>query len=77
MNKKKSKIEIQIDAIIELVDDLGYEYDRMTSSGKETLNQLWEICGLPKFDDSNESYDKRMRVFTKEGWYTGKVNKDV
>ena len=77
MSKKKSKIEIQIDAIIELVDDLGYEYDRMTSSGKETLNKLWELCGLPKFDDSNESYDKRMRVFTKEGWYTGKVNKDV
>jgi len=35
----------------ELLDDLGWEYDRMTSSGQETLDNLWRLVGLPTFED--------------------------
>jgi len=30
----------------ELLDDLGWEYDRMTSSGQETLDKLYKIFGM-------------------------------
>ncbi len=29
-----------------LLDDLGWEYDRMTSSGQETLDKLFKIFGM-------------------------------
>lgn len=29
-----------------LLDDLGWEYDRMTSSGQETLDKLYKIFGM-------------------------------
>ena len=31
--------------VIELLDDLGWEYDRMSSSGQETLDKLWKLFG--------------------------------
>ena len=27
----------------ELVDDMFWEYDRLSSSGQETLNEIWRI----------------------------------
>ena len=32
--------------IIELISDLGWEYDRMSSSGKETYDKLTELLGV-------------------------------
>tara|TARA_B100000073_G_scaffold94364_1_gene74887 strand:- start:439 stop:684 length:246 start_codon:yes stop_codon:yes gene_type:complete len=32
--------------IKELLDDLGWEYDRMSSSGQETLDKLYNIFGM-------------------------------
>tara|TARA_B100001250_G_C19612694_1_gene705702 strand:+ start:55 stop:333 length:279 start_codon:yes stop_codon:yes gene_type:complete len=32
--------------ILVLLDDLGWEYDRMTSSGQETLDKLYKIFGM-------------------------------
>ena len=32
--------------IRKLLDDLGWEYDRMTSSGQETLEKLWKMFGM-------------------------------
>ena len=29
-----------------LLDDLGWEYDRMTESGQETLDKLYKIFGM-------------------------------
>ena len=70
---KKKNLKNQIELMSTLLDDLGYEYERMTSSGQETLDQLWEICGLPKWDDSFESYEKTIK--RNKGWYTGKIEK--
>jgi hypothetical protein len=48
----KGKIYTQDDiqdlltAITHLVDDLNWDYDRMSSSGKETLDTLSELLGI-------------------------------
>ena len=38
----------------ELVDDLYWEYDRMSSSGQETLNKIAGMLELPTFEDVEE-----------------------
>ena len=38
--------------VIELLDDLGWEYERMSSSGKETLDKLWVMFGQPTWEES-------------------------
>ena len=34
------------DKLIDLADDLGWEYDRMSSSGQETLDKIYKILGM-------------------------------
>ena len=36
--------------IQKLLDDLGWEFDRMTSSGQETLEELWKLFGMKTFE---------------------------
>ena len=38
--------------VVELLDDLGWEYERMSSSGKETLDKLWVMFGQPTWEES-------------------------
>ena len=33
------------DKLIDLADDLGWEYDRMSSSGQETLDKIYIVLG--------------------------------
>ena len=33
------------DKLINLADDLGWEYDRMSSSGQETLDKIYIVLG--------------------------------
>ena len=33
----------------DLVNDLGWEFERMSSSGQETLNKIMKIIGCPPF----------------------------
>ena len=33
----------------DLVNDLGWEFERMSSSGQETLNKICKIIGCPPF----------------------------
>ena len=35
-----------------LIDDLFWEYERLTSSGKETLDELGDLLGLEKYENS-------------------------
>ena len=38
-NEKKQKI-------IKLIGDLGWDYDRMSSSGQDTYNKLCDLLGI-------------------------------
>lgn len=42
----QDEIQDLLTTIIHLVDDLNWEYDRMSSSGKETLDNLSELLGI-------------------------------
>ena len=37
---------IKIEKIIEMIDDLGWEYQRMSSSGQKTYEELCLLLGL-------------------------------
>ena len=41
-----------LNEVIELLDDLGWEFERMSSSGKETLDKLWVMFGQPTWEES-------------------------
>ena len=51
MNKNITKKQYK-SKVIELLDDLGWERDRMSSSGKETLDKLWVMFGQPTWEES-------------------------
>ena len=36
-----------------LVNDMYWEYDRMSSSGQETLDRIAKLCGVPTNGDMN------------------------
>ena len=38
----------------ELVDDMFWEYDRLSSSGQETLDKIAKLVGVPTNDKMNE-----------------------
>ena len=40
------KYQDMTDKLIDLADDLGWEYDRMSSSGQETLDKIYKILGM-------------------------------
>ena len=54
MSLKKSKPQrkhiklssFKVEKVQQYLDDLGWEYDRMTSSGQETLDKLCKIFGM-------------------------------
>ena len=49
----KSKVNIYGDKLLSLIDDLGWEYQRMGMSGRETYD---EICHLLNMIPEDEVY---------------------
>ena len=45
---------MRVKELKELVDDLYWEYDRMSSSGKETLDKIADLVGVPTESEMNE-----------------------
>ena len=37
--------------LVDLLDDLGWEYQRMTSSGRETYDKLMQMLGIIEPDE--------------------------
>ena len=40
------KCQDQLDKLDRFTDDLGWEYDRLSSSGQETLDKIYKILGM-------------------------------
>ena len=49
---KAERYENMKKRLSDLIDDLGWEYDRMSEDGKITLNKIAKVMGLPKFTDN-------------------------
>ena len=45
---------MRVKELRELVDDMFWEYDRMSSSGKETLDKIADLVGVPTESEMNE-----------------------
>jgi hypothetical protein len=56
MGKKETAKEL-----IKLLDDLGWDYDRMSSSGQITMDKIWKLVGLPTFSDVEENVEKKLK----------------
>ena len=39
---------------IDLMDDLAWEYQRMSSSGKESFNELCQLFDIPTMEEEGE-----------------------
>ena len=48
------------DELIELADDLGWDYDRMSSSGQETLDKMYTVLGMQTMAELDELAKKEM-----------------
>ena len=55
-DKQFNEIQSRMNELIEikknlpdLVNDLGWEFERMSSSGQKTLNKIAKIIGCPPF----------------------------
>ena len=40
--------------VVELLKDLSLEYERMTASGQQTLDELWKLFKLPTWKEAEE-----------------------
>ena len=45
----------KIDTIISLVDDLYWDWDRLSSSGQETLEKIGKLLGIEPEEDYNDN----------------------
>ena len=45
---------MRVKELRELVDDLYWDYDRMSSSGQETLDKIADLLGIPTESEMNE-----------------------
>ena len=45
---------MRVKELRELVDDMYWDYDRMSSSGQETLDKIADILGLPTENEVTE-----------------------
>tara|TARA_A200000159_G_scaffold36250_1_gene32710 strand:- start:219 stop:371 length:153 start_codon:yes stop_codon:yes gene_type:complete len=45
---------MRVKELRELVDDMYWEYDRMSSSGQETLDKIADLLGIPTESEMNE-----------------------
>ena len=40
--------------LYELLNDLAWEYQRMSSSGQQTLNEIYKMCGIEPMEDDRQ-----------------------
>ena len=45
---------MRVKELKKLVDDLYWDYDRMSSSGQETLDKIADLVGVPTESEMNE-----------------------
>ena len=52
----------EAERLLDLLNDLGWEYQRMSTSGKVTLNEIYDMVGIePMEDDRHLDIDYMMK----------------
>ena len=55
------KCQDQLDKLKKLTDDLGWDYDRMSSSGQETLDEIYKVLEMETMAELDELAEKEMK----------------
>ena len=58
MKKNNLKVLYNIEKIRDLVDDLFWEYDRMSSSGQKSLDEIADFMGLESGNEVEMTTEK-------------------
>ena len=58
MKKNNLKVLYNIEKIRDLVDDLFWEYDRMSSSGQKSLDEIADFLGLESGNEVEMTTEK-------------------
>tara|TARA_R100000656_G_scaffold104737_1_gene76948 strand:- start:102 stop:248 length:147 start_codon:yes stop_codon:yes gene_type:complete len=45
--------DVELNDLMRLVDDLGWDFDRLSSSGQETLNDIYKLLGMAQIPYEN------------------------
>ena len=63
MKKNNLKVLYNIEKIRDLVDDLFWEYDRMSSCGQKTLDEIADFMGLESGNEVEMITEKKHLTF--------------
>ena len=51
------KYQDMVDKLKTLTDDLGWDYDRMSSSGQETLDEIYTVLGMQTMNEIKQEIE--------------------
>ena len=51
------KYQDMVDKLKTLTDDLGWDYERMSSSGQETLDKMYTVLGMQTINEIQKEID--------------------
>ena len=59
---KEGKMTIKNKIIAMHIKNLFWEFDRMSSSGQQTLNNLAEVCGVSIYEENEKGEEKNEKI---------------
>ena len=51
------KYQDMVDKLKTLTDDLGWDYERMSSSGQETLDEIYTVLGMQTMNEIKQEIE--------------------
>ena len=51
------KYQDMVDKLIDLTDDLGWDYERMSSSGQKTLDEIYTVLGMQTMNEIKQEIE--------------------
>ena len=58
----------ELEKLYHLLNDLGWEYQRMSRDGQETLDQIYAMVGIEPMEDSSVSVEANMKAMQSKTW---------
>tara|TARA_R110002153_G_scaffold36621_2_gene108117 strand:- start:239 stop:493 length:255 start_codon:yes stop_codon:yes gene_type:complete len=52
----------ELEKLYHLLNDLGWEYQRMSTDGQTTLNEIYAMVGIEPMEDSSVSVEANMSL---------------
>ena len=56
------KYQHMVDKLKTLTDDLGWDYERMSSSGQETLDKIYTVLGMQTMNEIKKDIEDERNI---------------